>query len=92
MEIKLELIREDAEHLEDEIQFIDEDTKVNIDFSEGQPHVTHDYVSPGGTLYWTPIVYGDIKTKVTSKYDSYGEAVTMYRNYALESGFDVRLE
>nr|KAJ0207255.1 hypothetical protein LSAT_V11C500254150 [Lactuca sativa] len=33
----------------------------------------------------------DIKPKVTSKFNSYGEAVTMYRNYALESGFDVRL-
>nr|KAJ0209323.1 hypothetical protein LSAT_V11C400182840 [Lactuca sativa] len=32
----------------------------------------------------------DIKPKVTSKFNSYGEAVTMYRNYALESVFDVR--
>ncbi|CAI9300121.1 unnamed protein product [Lactuca saligna] len=29
----------------------------------GQPHDTHDYVSPGGTLYWTPIVLDDIKPK-----------------------------
>nr|KAJ0209413.1 hypothetical protein LSAT_V11C400201630 [Lactuca sativa] len=68
-----------------------EDTKFNIHFSEGQPHVTHDYVSPGGTLYWTPIVLDDIKPKVSSKFNSYGEVETMYRNYALESGFDVRL-
>nr|KAJ0216989.1 hypothetical protein LSAT_V11C300106290 [Lactuca sativa] len=82
---------EDTNHAEDENQFVDEDTEVNIDFSEGQPHVTHDYVSPGGTLYWTPIVSDDFKPKVTSKFDSYGEAVAMYRNYALESGFDVSL-
>nr|KAJ0198512.1 hypothetical protein LSAT_V11C700366560 [Lactuca sativa] len=68
-----------------------EDIECNIDFSEGQPHVTHDYVSPGGTLYWTPIVLDDIKPKVSSKFNSYGEAETMYRKYALESGFDVRL-
>ncbi|CAI9304075.1 unnamed protein product [Lactuca saligna] len=68
-----------------------EDTEFNIDFIEGQPHVTHDYVSPGGTLYWTPIVLDDIKPKVSSKFNSYGEAETMYRKYALESGFDVRL-
>ncbi|CAH1430814.1 unnamed protein product [Lactuca virosa] len=37
---------EDANHAEDENHFVDEDTEVNIDFSEGQPHVTHDYVSP----------------------------------------------
>ena len=60
-------------------------------FLAGQPHVTHDYVSPGGTLYWTPIVLDDIKPKVSSKFNSYGEAETMYRKYALESGFDVRL-
>ncbi|CAI9277371.1 unnamed protein product [Lactuca saligna] len=82
---------EDANHAEDENHFVDEDTKVNIDFSERQPHVTHDYVSPGDTLYWTPIVLDDIKPKVSSKFYSYGEAETMYRNYALESGFDVRL-
>ncbi|XP_023769753.1 protein FAR1-RELATED SEQUENCE 5-like [Lactuca sativa] len=51
----------------------------------------HDYVSHGGTLYWTPIVSDDIKPKVKSKFDSYVEVVTMYRNYALESGFEVRL-
>ncbi|CAI9295620.1 unnamed protein product [Lactuca saligna] len=69
-----------------------EDTKFNIDFSEGQPHITHDYVSPGGTLYWTPIVLDDIKPKVSSKFNSYGEAETMYRKYALEFGFDVRYD
>ncbi|XP_023745084.1 protein FAR1-RELATED SEQUENCE 3-like [Lactuca sativa] len=68
-----------------------EDTDFNIDFNEGQPHVTHDYVSPGGTLYWTPIVSDDIKPKVSSTFNSYGEAETTYRKYALESGFDVRL-
>ncbi|XP_052621238.1 protein FAR1-RELATED SEQUENCE 6-like [Lactuca sativa] len=68
-----------------------EDTEFNIDFIEGQPNVTHDYVSPGGTLYWTSIVLDDIKPKVSSKFNSYGEAETMYRKYALESSFDVRL-
>nr|KAJ0214685.1 hypothetical protein LSAT_V11C400199680 [Lactuca sativa] len=52
---------------------------------------THDYVSSGGTLYWTPIVSDDIKPKVSSKLNSYGEEETMYRNYALESSFVVRL-
>ena len=42
-------------------------------------------------MYWTPIVLDDIKPKVSSKFNSYGEAETMYRKYALESGFDVRL-
>ncbi|XP_052621944.1 protein FAR1-RELATED SEQUENCE 5-like [Lactuca sativa] len=82
---------EDANNDEDENHFVDEDIEVNIDYSEGQPHVTHDYVSLGGTLYWTPIVLDDIKPKVSSKFNSYGEAETMYRKYALESGFDVRL-
>nr|KAJ0227368.1 hypothetical protein LSAT_V11C100028850 [Lactuca sativa] len=41
-------------------------------------------------MYWTPIVSDDIKPKVTSKFDSYGEAVTMYRIFSLESCFDVR--
>nr|KAJ0201697.1 hypothetical protein LSAT_V11C600331200 [Lactuca sativa] len=91
---------EDANNDEDENHLVDEDiednvthedTEFNIDFIEGQPHVTHDYVSPGGTLYWTPIVLDDIKPKVSSKFNSYGEAKTMYRKYALESGFDVRL-
>nr|KAJ0196892.1 hypothetical protein LSAT_V11C700364710 [Lactuca sativa] len=59
-----------------------EDTKFNIDFSEGQPHVTHDYTS---------IVSNDIKPKVSSTFNSYGEAETTYRKYALESSFDVRL-
>nr|KAJ0186487.1 hypothetical protein LSAT_V11C900455540 [Lactuca sativa] len=88
---------EDTNHEEDENQVVDEDTEVNIEFiricyvETRQPHVTHDYVSHGGTWYWTPIVSDDIKPKVTSKFDSYDEAVTMYINYALESGFDVRL-
>ncbi|XP_023758862.2 protein FAR1-RELATED SEQUENCE 5-like [Lactuca sativa] len=81
----------DANHVEDENHLVDEDIEVNIDFTEGQSHDTHDYVSPGGTLYWTPIVSDDIKPKVTSKFDSYEKVVAMYRNYALESGFDVRL-
>nr|KAJ0224110.1 hypothetical protein LSAT_V11C200058000 [Lactuca sativa] len=54
---------EDANHAEEENHFVDEDTEVNIDFTEGQPHDTHDYVSPGGTLYLTPIVSDDIKPK-----------------------------
>nr|KAJ0221090.1 hypothetical protein LSAT_V11C200083550 [Lactuca sativa] len=61
----------DANHEKDENHLVDEDTEVNIDFTEGQPHDTHDYVSLGGTLYWTPIVSDDIKPKVTSKFDSY---------------------
>ncbi|CAI9265857.1 unnamed protein product [Lactuca saligna] len=67
---------EDANNDEDENHFVDEDIEVNIDYSEGQPHVTHDYVSPGGTLYWTPIVLDDIKPKVSSKFNSYGNPTT----------------
>nr|KAJ0228020.1 hypothetical protein LSAT_V11C100034840 [Lactuca sativa] len=33
----------------------------------------------------------DIKPKINSTYDSYGVAITMYKNFALEAGFDVRL-
>nr|KAJ0205220.1 hypothetical protein LSAT_V11C500288860 [Lactuca sativa] len=87
------------EHYLANFDFPDNDTLYNGGFqigessnpNLGQPHVTHDYVSPGGTLYWTPIVSDDIKPKVTSKFDSYGEVVIMYRNYALEFGFDVKL-
>ncbi|KAL7615787.1 hypothetical protein Lser_V15G02392 [Lactuca serriola] len=89
------LVDEDIEvnidYSEGQLHVTHEDTEFNIDFIEGQEHVTHDYVSPGGTLYWTPIVLDDIKPKVSSKFNSYGEAETMYRKYALESGFDVRL-
>nr|KAJ0222251.1 hypothetical protein LSAT_V11C200059220 [Lactuca sativa] len=81
---------EDANHEEDENQFLDEDIEVNIDFSEDN-YMLHMITFPGGTLYWTPIVSDDFTLKVTSKFDSYGKAVTMYRNYALESGFDVKL-
>ncbi|CAI9299028.1 unnamed protein product [Lactuca saligna] len=67
----------DANHAEDENHFVGEDIEVNIDFSEEQPHVTHDYISSGCTLYWNSIVSNDIKLKVTSKFNSYGEARTM---------------
>nr|KAJ0203050.1 hypothetical protein LSAT_V11C500247670 [Lactuca sativa] len=59
--------------------------------AEEQSTADHDYVSPGGSLYWTPEASYHIKLKIKSIYDSYADAVRMYINYALEAGFDVRL-
>nr|KAJ0198091.1 hypothetical protein LSAT_V11C700361960 [Lactuca sativa] len=56
-----------------------------------QNHVTHDYVSPGGLSYWIPVVLDHIKAKIKSTGESYGAALSMYKNYASEVGFDVRL-
>ncbi|CAI9271373.1 unnamed protein product [Lactuca saligna] len=67
-----------------------EDIEFNIDFIEGQPHVTHDYVSPVAPCIGLDC-FRRHQTKISSKFNSYGEAETMYRKYALESGFDVRL-
>nr|KAJ0194630.1 hypothetical protein LSAT_V11C700361970 [Lactuca sativa] len=63
----------------------------NIDLQKEQNHVTHDYVSPGGLSYWIPIVSDHIKAKIKSTVESYGAALSMYKNYASEAGFDVRL-
>nr|KAJ0203342.1 hypothetical protein LSAT_V11C500283940 [Lactuca sativa] len=69
----------------------DDDMAQNIDLLREQSADDHDYISPGGSLYWTPEVSDHIKPKIKSVYDSYVVAVRMYRNYALEAGFDVRL-
>nr|KAJ0195451.1 hypothetical protein LSAT_V11C700361990 [Lactuca sativa] len=63
----------------------------NIDLQKEQNHVTHDYVSPGGLSYWIPVVSDHIKAKIKSTVESYGAALSMYKNYASEAGFDVRL-
>nr|KAJ0200280.1 hypothetical protein LSAT_V11C600333110 [Lactuca sativa] len=67
---------------------IDDD---NIDFQKEQSHVTHDYVSPGGSSYWIPVVSENIKPKINSIFDSYTTTLSMYYNYASLAGFDVRL-
>ncbi|CAI9290111.1 unnamed protein product [Lactuca saligna] len=90
---------ESSSHNQDaknENEFIDDeadDTIVddNIDLQKEQSHVTHDYVSPGGSPYWIPIVSDHIKPKINSTVDSYGATLSMYKDYASEVGFDVRL-
>ncbi|CAI9293994.1 unnamed protein product [Lactuca saligna] len=67
---------------------IDDD---NIEFQKEQSHVTHDYVSPGGSSYWIPVVSDNIKPKFNSIFDSYTTTLSMYYNYASLAGFDVRL-
>ncbi|XP_052621065.1 protein FAR1-RELATED SEQUENCE 5-like [Lactuca sativa] len=67
---------------------IDDD---NIEFQKEQSHVTHDYVSPGGSSYWIPVVSDNIKPKINSIFDSYTTTLSMYYNYASLAGFDVRL-
>ncbi|XP_052619869.1 protein FAR1-RELATED SEQUENCE 8-like [Lactuca sativa] len=56
-----------------------------------QSHVTHDYVSPGGSSYWIPVVSDHTKPKINSIVDSYSASLSMYYNYASLAGFDVRL-
>ncbi|XP_023753803.1 uncharacterized protein LOC111902173 [Lactuca sativa] len=56
-----------------------------------QSHVTHDYVSPGGSSYWIPVVSDNIKPKINSIFDSYTATLSMYYNYSSLAGFDVRL-
>nr|KAJ0222474.1 hypothetical protein LSAT_V11C200080810 [Lactuca sativa] len=70
----------------------DDDIEQNIDLLREQSVVDHDYISSGGLLYWTPKVSNHIKPKIKSVYESYVDVVRMYRNYALEVGFDVRLK
>nr|KAJ0215692.1 hypothetical protein LSAT_V11C300111870 [Lactuca sativa] len=81
---------------ENENEIIDDETDDtiaddNIDLQKGQSHVTHDYVSPGGSPYWIPVVSDHNKPKINSTLDSYGATLSMYKNYASEPGFDVRL-
>nr|KAJ0204999.1 hypothetical protein LSAT_V11C500236190 [Lactuca sativa] len=64
----------------------DDDIAQNIDLLREQSAADHDYVSPGGSMYWTLEVSDHIKPKIKSIYDSYVDAVRMYRNYALEVG------
>ncbi|KAL7606378.1 hypothetical protein Lser_V15G16982 [Lactuca serriola] len=56
-----------------------------------QSHVTHDYVSPGGSSYWIPVVSDNIKPKINSIFDSYTATLSMYYNYSSLAGFDVKL-
>ncbi|CAI9300105.1 unnamed protein product [Lactuca saligna] len=84
---------------ENELEFNDNEADYNIDddnidFQKDdaeQSHVTHDYVSPGGSSYWIPVVSDHIKPKINSIFDSYRAALSMYYNYASLAGFDVRL-
>nr|KAJ0199846.1 hypothetical protein LSAT_V11C600316700 [Lactuca sativa] len=52
----------------------------NIVLQKEQSHVRHDYVSPGGSPYWIPIVSDHIKPKINLTVDSY------------EAGFESGLE
>nr|KAJ0190643.1 hypothetical protein LSAT_V11C800451550 [Lactuca sativa] len=63
----------------------------NIEFQKEQSHVTHDYVSPGGSSYSIPVVSNNIKPKINSIFYSYIAALSMYYNYASLASFDVRL-
>ncbi|XP_052626901.1 protein FAR1-RELATED SEQUENCE 5-like [Lactuca sativa] len=83
-------------HQENEFEFNDNEVDYtldddNIDFQKEESHVTHDYVSPGGSSYWIPVVSDNIKPKINSIFDSYTSALSMYYNYASLAGFDVRL-
>nr|KAJ0194302.1 hypothetical protein LSAT_V11C800424540 [Lactuca sativa] len=81
---------------ENEIEFIDHEADYtiaddNIDLQKEQSHFTHDYVSPGGSSYWIPVVSDRIKPKVNSIVESCSATLSMYNNYASLAGFDVRL-
>nr|KAJ0208031.1 hypothetical protein LSAT_V11C500240920 [Lactuca sativa] len=54
-----------------------------------QSHVTHDYVSLGGSSYWIHVVSYHIKPKINSIFDSYRATLSMYFNYASLAGFDI---
>nr|KAJ0210169.1 hypothetical protein LSAT_V11C400212330 [Lactuca sativa] len=81
---------------ENEIEFIDHEANYtiaddNIDLQKEQSLVTHDYVSPGGSSYWIPVVSDHIKPRINSIVESYSTALSMYNNYASFAGFDLRL-
>ncbi|CAI9268928.1 unnamed protein product [Lactuca saligna] len=83
-------------YLENKIKFSDNEADYSIaddkiDLQKEQSHVTHDYVSPGGSSYWIPVVPDHIKPKINSTYDSSTATLSMYNNYASLVGFDVRL-
>nr|KAJ0215417.1 hypothetical protein LSAT_V11C300113070 [Lactuca sativa] len=82
--------------IENELEFNDNEAYYNIDddnidFQKEQSHVTHDYVSLGGSSYWIPVVSDQIKPKINSNFDSYRAPLSMYYNYASVAGFDVGL-
>nr|KAJ0207731.1 hypothetical protein LSAT_V11C500268080 [Lactuca sativa] len=83
-------------HFENQFEFNDNEADYtidddNIEFQKEQSHVTHDYVSPGGSSYWILVVSDNIKPKINSIFDSYTTTLSMYDNYASLAGFDVRL-
>ncbi|CAI9273794.1 unnamed protein product [Lactuca saligna] len=73
-----------------ENEFIDDETDYtivddNIDLQKEESHITHDYVTPGGSPYWILVVSDHIKPKINSTVDSYGATLSMYKNYTSEA-------
>lgn len=46
--------------------------------------------TPGGTMYWIPVVPDALKPIIHSVFDSLEAGIKMYANYAEYAGFDVR--
>ncbi|GKB27180.1 RNA-directed DNA polymerase, eukaryota [Tanacetum coccineum] len=54
--------------------------------------IHHEFIdTPGGSVYWVPRVFASVLPVVGTVYDSLDECIEMYRKYALEAGFGIRL-
>ncbi|GKC65889.1 hypothetical protein Tco_1098487, partial [Tanacetum coccineum] len=47
--------------------------------------------TPGGSVYWVPRVSASVSLVLGTVYDSLDECIEMYRKYASEAGFGIRL-
>ncbi|GKA97613.1 hypothetical protein Tco_0825507, partial [Tanacetum coccineum] len=54
--------------------------------------IHHEFIdTPGGSVYWVPRVSASVLPVLGTVYDSLDECIEMYRKYASEAGFGIRL-
>ncbi|KAD3066994.1 hypothetical protein E3N88_34874 [Mikania micrantha] len=52
---------------------------------------SYTYLTPNGTKVWCPISDNDSRPHVGATYGSWHDVITMYKNYAMNCGFSVRV-
>ncbi|KAD0618056.1 hypothetical protein E3N88_43971 [Mikania micrantha] len=52
---------------------------------------SYTYLTPNGTKVWCPISYNDSRPHVGATYGSWHDVITMYKDYAMDCGFSVRV-
>nr|GEW23537.1 hypothetical protein [Tanacetum cinerariifolium] len=54
--------------------------------------IHHEFIdTPNGSVYWVPIVSASVLPVLGTVYDSLDECIEIYRKYASEAGFGIRL-